>query len=133
MVKIIIISLAALISSSGFARSIFLNGKDISSAKGEKLDNVSVFVSENGDVFITAPQYQVHEEKTFVPLSSRSNPGQVARSTAETSHPEGLPSAASVLSGSQPMSDLDTDSSETPIESEINTELLKKSGTRTLD
>lgn len=51
-------------------RSIFLNGIDISSARSQDLRNVHVKISETGDVFISAPQYQVTEEETFLPLSS---------------------------------------------------------------
>lgn len=51
-------------------RSIFMNGVDISSARNQDLRNVHIRISENGDVFITAPQYQVTEEETFTPLSS---------------------------------------------------------------
>ena len=51
------------------ARSIFLNGTDISSARGQELKNVSIHINENGDVFIMAPHYQVNEEDSYVPLS----------------------------------------------------------------
>jgi len=55
--------------TSALARSVFINGVDVSSGKNLQLKNVSVTVSENGDVFISAPQYQVNEEYTFTPLS----------------------------------------------------------------
>jgi hypothetical protein len=51
-------------------RSIYLNGIDISSARNQDLRNVHVKISENGDIYISAPQYQVTEEETFLPLSS---------------------------------------------------------------
>lgn len=51
-------------------RSIFMNGVDISSARNQELRNVHIRISENGDIFITAPQYQVTEEETYTPLSS---------------------------------------------------------------
>ena len=51
-------------------RSIFLNGIDISSARSQDLRNVHIKISETGDIFISAPQYQVTEEETFLPLSS---------------------------------------------------------------
>ena len=63
MKALIGIVLLALASNLALARNIYLNGKDISSAKGQKLDKVNLFISENGDIFITAPQYQVYEEK----------------------------------------------------------------------
>lgn len=51
-------------------RSIFMNGVDISSARNQDMRNVHIRISENGDIFITAPQYQVTEEETYTPLSS---------------------------------------------------------------
>ena len=51
-------------------RSIFLNGIDVSSARNQDLRNVHIRISDNGDIFITAPQYQVNEEETFTPLST---------------------------------------------------------------
>lgn len=56
-------------------RSIFMNGVDISSARNQDMRNVHIRISENGDIFITAPQYQVTEEETYTPLSSYT-PGQ---------------------------------------------------------
>jgi hypothetical protein len=50
-------------------RSVFLNGVDISSARSQELKNVDLVINEQGDVFITAPHYQVNEEDTYVPLS----------------------------------------------------------------
>lgn len=54
-------------------RSVFLNGIDISSARSQDLRNVHVKITETGDVYVTAPQYQVTEEETFMPLSSYSS------------------------------------------------------------
>jgi hypothetical protein len=51
-------------------RSIFMNGIDISSSRNQDLRNVHVKISENGDIYIAAPQYQVTEEETFLPLST---------------------------------------------------------------
>ena len=71
-------------------RSVFLNGVDISSARNQDLRNVHIKISENGDIFVSAPQYQVTEEETFMPLSSYSSktgapdhkPPQALRDTA---------------------------------------------------
>ena len=63
-------------------RSIYLNGVDISSARNQDLRNVQVKVADNGDLYISAPQYQVTEEETFMPLSSYSG-----RSGAPTHKP----------------------------------------------
>jgi hypothetical protein len=50
-------------------RSVFLNGIDISSARSQELKNVDIVINEQGDLFISAPHYQVNEEDTYVPLS----------------------------------------------------------------
>lgn len=51
-------------------RSVFMNGVDISSSRGEDLRNVHLRIDEHGNIFITAPHYQVTESETFTPLSS---------------------------------------------------------------
>lgn len=51
-------------------RSVFLNGIDISSARSQDLRNVHIKISDSGDIYISAPQYQVTEEESFLPLSS---------------------------------------------------------------
>lgn len=62
------LTLTSLAATSGL-RQIYLNGVDISSARSQELKNVDVQISENGDVYIMAPHYQVQEEDSFVPLS----------------------------------------------------------------
>jgi len=57
------------ITGTASARSIFLNGIDVSSARNQTLKNVQIKINENGDVFIIAPHYQVNEEETYTPLS----------------------------------------------------------------
>lgn len=51
-------------------RTIYMNGTDISSARNQDLRNVHIKIDEHGNLFITAPHYQVTEEETFTPLSS---------------------------------------------------------------
>jgi hypothetical protein len=55
--------------SSSTARVIYLNGIDISSAKNQSLEQVNVRIDARGNVYIEAPQYEVQQESTFVPLS----------------------------------------------------------------
>lgn len=57
-----------LISFAAFGKSVFLNGKDVSSATGKKLEGVNISIAENGDIYISAPQYQVLEEVSYTPL-----------------------------------------------------------------
>ena len=51
-------------------RTIYMNGIDISSARNQDLRNVHIKIDEYGNLFVTAPHYQVTEEETFTPLSS---------------------------------------------------------------
>lgn len=51
-------------------RSIYMNGVDVSSSRNQDMRNVHVKIDEYGNIFITAPHYQVSEEDTFTPLSS---------------------------------------------------------------
>jgi hypothetical protein len=67
---IILASLFTLAGSSyAQARSIYLNGIDISNAQSQDLENVNIRINDNGDIFIIAPHYQVNEEETYMPLS----------------------------------------------------------------
>jgi hypothetical protein len=54
----------------GGQRSVFMNGVDVSSSRNEDLRNVHLRIDEHGNIFITAPHYQVTESETFTPLSS---------------------------------------------------------------
>lgn len=51
-------------------RAIFLNGIDVSGAKHQLLENVTVRIDGTGQIFIEAPHYEVNEESTYIPLSS---------------------------------------------------------------
>ena len=70
----------------GASAGLFLNGIDISGARGQELKNVDIIIDNQGQIFIVAPHYQVHEEDTYVPLSS------LGKATGPTSHrgPVGL-------------------------------------------
>ena len=50
------------------ARNVYVNGLDISSARHQLMENVTVRIDADGNVFIEAPHYQVNEESTFIPL-----------------------------------------------------------------
>lgn len=59
----------AVVMPTAFARSVFLNGVDVSSSRSQELRNVQIRINEKGDIFISAPHYQVTEEDFFTPLS----------------------------------------------------------------
>tara|TARA_B100001059_G_C17259468_1_gene298197 strand:+ start:122 stop:496 length:375 start_codon:yes stop_codon:yes gene_type:complete len=124
MTKIFLAVAILVTTNTSFARNIFLNGKDISSATGQKLDKVNVFISENGDIFITAPQYQVYQEKTFVPLAKAKKRQQSAQS-----HPQNLPSASEMMGEDTPVSKQVKPKS---IYNE-DSQLKEKAGTRFID
>ncbi|WP_159455744.1 hypothetical protein [Pseudobacteriovorax antillogorgiicola] len=56
-------------------RGIFLNGIDISSAKHQTLENVTIRIDGQGNIYIEAPHYEVNEESTYIPLSSWNREG----------------------------------------------------------
>ncbi len=90
-------AVAAVAATAG-SRSIFLNGVDISSAKSQDLKHVDIHISENGDLFIIAPHYQVNEEDTYVPLSKYvqglNQPAHKAPQAIEAGRTRELPSDA---------------------------------------
>jgi hypothetical protein len=61
--------------SSPQARSIYLNGVDISSARNQELSKVNIRIDSQGNLYIEAPHYDVQRETTFLPLG-RQLPGQ---------------------------------------------------------
>ena len=53
------------------ARSIFVNGVDITGAVEQTLREVTVYIDKNGDVLITAPQYRVLAKESVKPLGGK--------------------------------------------------------------
>jgi hypothetical protein len=51
------------------AKTVYLNGVDVSSVRNTTLKNVTVVVDQKGDVYIEAPHYKVDKESTYLPLS----------------------------------------------------------------
>ncbi|MEY4629940.1 MAG: hypothetical protein RIQ81_60 [Pseudomonadota bacterium] len=74
------------------ARSVFLNGVDVSSSRSQELRNVQIRINEKGDIFISAPHYQVTEEDFFTPLSRVPAAGTAAVSPV-AGGPSALPGA----------------------------------------
>jgi len=66
---------------AAFARNVFLNGVDVSSSRSQELRNVQVRINEKGDIFISAPHYQVTEEDFFTPLSRVATPPQASQNS----------------------------------------------------
>ena len=72
---------AAATAPVAFARNVFLNGVDVSSSRSQELRNVQVRINEKGDIFISAPHYQVTEEDFFTPLSRLATPPQASQNS----------------------------------------------------
>ena len=84
-----------LLTNTAYGRNIYLNGTDISSARNQLMENVNINIDAMGNIFIIAPQYQVNEESTYIPLSSWNQaPGKPVRKEpgAAQPNPENLPS-----------------------------------------
>ena len=50
------------------ARMIYLNGKNVSSVREQTLENVNVRIDAQGNVYISAPHYEVQESTHYRPL-----------------------------------------------------------------
>lgn len=63
-------------ASDANARNVYLNGIDISGVQSQELESVNIHINEKGDIFIIAPQYNVNEENTYLPLSQHRSKNQ---------------------------------------------------------
>jgi len=101
--------LILIVPGSAFAaRSVYVNGTDVSSARNQVMEGVTVRIDSDGNVFVDAPHYQVNEESTYIPLRRHANEArpehrQGASLPAELRKmgvlPAGRPSDGSVDSG----------------------------------
>ena len=64
------IGLLFVLASKSHARHVYVNGTDVSSARHAIIEGAHVRIDGKGNIFITAPHYQVHEESLYIPLSS---------------------------------------------------------------
>lgn len=53
---------------TGHARSIFLNGVDISNARNQSLEGVDIRIDAEGNVFIIGNHYEIHQQQPLPPL-----------------------------------------------------------------
>jgi nucleoid-associated protein YgaU len=87
-------------ASAYAVRKVFLNGTNISSLRGETLDNVQVRIDEQGDIHLLAPHYEVSEESSYHPLLPRELPRY-----SKQRHAENLPFDPSLRVQKQPAED----------------------------
>ncbi|MCP4674818.1 MAG: hypothetical protein GY854_04755 [Deltaproteobacteria bacterium] len=76
--SLLIVLTIGLASSAVYARSIFLNGVDISAVRGQTFKGASVTIDTNGDVRIDAPGYKVEvvdPEPTSASARNKQNKG----------------------------------------------------------
>ena len=74
MIKALIFFMIYMSAPAALARNIYLNGVDISSAKHQLLEGVVVKIDGRGNIYIEAPNYEVSEETTLIPLSKWKTP-----------------------------------------------------------
>lgn len=93
-------SFSLVFADQGFAdgKGVYLNGVDISGARSEDLKNVAIHIDEQGNIFITAPQYQVQHGDTYVPLGefNRKNRNTPTLNSFNGGHPN-LPTSKRML------------------------------------
>ena len=70
IIKSLLVALSLGFASTLLGRNVFLNGVDVTSARHQNLENVTIRIDGQGNIFIIAPHYQVNEESTYIPLSS---------------------------------------------------------------
>ncbi len=79
------------------ARSIFVNGHDVSSVRSQELKNVNIRIDAQGNVFIDAPQYDVLEQDKYLPLSQYQQNVRKAKHQPKSSLPSELSQRGSDL------------------------------------
>lgn len=55
------------------ARSIFLNGVDISNARNQSLEGVDIRIDSEGNIFIIGNHYEIHQQQPLPPLVPKAN------------------------------------------------------------
>lgn len=83
------------------ARSIFLNGVDVSNVRNQSLKGVDLRIDERGDLYIAAPHYQAVEGDRYTPLS-RLGPSTNSGTDRQPPHQEGMGSLHSPHPGQLP-------------------------------
>jgi hypothetical protein len=71
------------------ARMLYLNGTNISSSREQELENVNVRIDAHGNVFLSAPHYEVSDEATYHPLLPQELPRIPKRQTQPQELPQG--------------------------------------------
>lgn len=74
------VALASLVvPSAALAASVFLNGVNIDGVTGQKFENVTVVIDDNGNVLITAKGYQVQTVSPTASATPAAESGPVTR------------------------------------------------------
>jgi hypothetical protein len=70
MKRICVLSLLLIANgSSAFGQGkFFVNGAEATNLRNVEMQNVSIRINENGDIFIQAPQYQLQTSDKFIPI-----------------------------------------------------------------
>lgn len=133
MGKSLFILIAMLVSSSALARSVYLNGIDISSARHQSMKNVNIRIDGEGNLFIEGSHYQVNEENTYYPLSSSARPdlkspartGEIPPELAKSSPTKAEPGVTTAPVAHGQTAPVDVKRSEPPVEAKGSTEVGK--------
>lgn len=86
---------AATFAGEATARSIFLNGVDISNARNQSLEGVDIRIDAEGNVFIIGNHYEIYQQQPVAPLVPHvESPGTPQRSGSTPKLPPSLQGAA---------------------------------------
>jgi hypothetical protein len=68
------------------ARSIFLNGADVSGVRNQSMNDVSVHIDDLGNVMISAPQYKIHDRSRYHPINKQNKPTHQTSAISADAH-----------------------------------------------
>jgi len=131
----LVAAVALLAANVAVARSVYLNGIDISSSRNQNLKGVNLRIDENGNLYVEAPHYQVNEENTFAPLSSWIQGTTGPKHQVPQELPKTLSSPADMqklppVVDPEPVSKAGTPEAQAPVENQ-QPEMQNKGGTKT--
>ena len=71
------------------ARVVFLNGANINTVREQELENVNIRIDSIGNIYLTAPQYEVNHDTSYHPLLPNELPRIPKTSTQSPTLPGG--------------------------------------------
>ncbi len=93
------------------ARVVFLNGANINTVREQELENVNIRIDSIGNIYLTAPQYEVHHDTSYHPLL----PNELPRIPKASTQPPTLPGGKYSKGSGQTLENMES-SNENPVQ-----------------